>query len=328
MLKVLHLSFHLGCHNELLSISKELGFEVTFLEFNDGTAGKYNIGHDRAEKYWNKNKEYLNQFDLIITSDTAPISRVFLQNNCDKKLIIWINNRFDYHDASTLDCNFPDEEYYNLFKLALKNKNVKIFGYTPFENFYCKNKRGIDIGDLVIKPTGMISNVYKNNKFSNIEDVENTFFIGPYHNDNIMMNLKEKIEDLDFKVYNGRFNGPYDLARFKAVIHIPYAWSNYSFFEAIYLGIIYFIPTKKFLFELKKDKDFFWSPPYSDENIELSEWYNPEHKNILVYFDSWIDLKVKLYTTNYKKQKNIIKIFSFEHTNKMLELWKVVLEIE
>lgn len=327
MTKVLHLSFHLGCHNELLALSKELGFDIKFLEFTDGTPSKYNVGHDRAEKYWNKHKEYFERFDIIITSDTAPISRVFLQNNWTKKLIIWINNRFDYYDAASLDCEFPDDEYYTLIKKALKKDNIKIFGYTPFENYYCKNIKNIDIGNLVIKPTGMLSNVYKNNKLSDIDDIEKLFFIGPYHNDNIMMNLAEKVKSLDFKVYNGRFNGPYDLARFKGVIHIPYAWSNYSFFEALYLGIIYFIPSKKFLFQLKKDKDFFWSPPYKDENIELSEWYNPKHKNLLIYFNSWIDLKVKLYTTNYKKQKDIIKMFSYTHLNEMLELWRNVLEL-
>ena len=119
MIKVLHLSFHLGCHNELLAISKELGFEITFLEFTDGTPSKYNVGHDRAEKYWNKHKDYFQQFDLIITSDTAPISRVFLQNSWEKKLIIWINNRFDYFDAASLDCDFPDSEYYDLIKEAM-----------------------------------------------------------------------------------------------------------------------------------------------------------------------------------------------------------------
>ena len=34
------------------------------MAFDDGTKGKYNIGHDRAEKYWNKHKEYFNTFDL------------------------------------------------------------------------------------------------------------------------------------------------------------------------------------------------------------------------------------------------------------------------
>ena len=33
---------------------------------------KYNIGHQIAEKYYNKHFEYFNTFNIIITSDTAP----------------------------------------------------------------------------------------------------------------------------------------------------------------------------------------------------------------------------------------------------------------
>lgn len=327
MLKILHISFHMGCHNEITNVVKLLNdkynkkIKLSFMEFNDGTRGKYNIGHDRADKYWNKHKEYFETFDIIITSDTAPISRVFLQNNWKKKLIIWINNRFDYCDEATNDCKFPDEEYYKLFRNAVGKNNIYIFGYTPFENYYCKNIRNIDIGNIVIKPIGHISNIYSNANLQKIENKSETFFIGPYHNDNIMINLSEKLKSMDINIYNGRFNGPCDLAEFKGVIHIPYAWSNYSLFEGIQLGIVYFIPSKKFLIELKKDKDFFWSPPYNDDNLELAEWYNDINKDCFVYFNSWIDLKMKLFTTNYTKKKNYLKTFGEQHMNKMLELW-------
>lgn len=324
MLKVLHVSFHIGCHNDFMNIAKELELDLKFLEFTDGTPGKYNIGHERAEKYWNKHKEYFKQFDVIVTSDTSPISRVFLQNGWDKKLIIWINNRFDYHDAASLDCEFPDDEYYQLFKDAVDKPNVHIIGYTDFENHYCKEWRNIDIGNTIIKPIGKPTHIHDTGNFIELEDIQNTFFVGPYHNDNLMMDLPKKLKEMNLPIYNGRFNGPHDLARFKGVIHIPYSWSNYAFFEGLSLGIVYFIPTKEFLLELKKDKDFFWSPPYKDELIELSEWYHPDHKDLLVYFDSWLNLKIKLYTTNYKKQKNLLKEYSFNHSNKTLKQWENV----
>jgi len=323
MKQILHLSFHKGCNNEIKSIMKILNYNLTFLEFNDNTVGKYNIGYERAKKYWEKNKDYFNTFDIIITSDTAPLSRIFLQNNWNKKLIIWINNRFDYFDAATLDCKFPDKHYYDLFRQAIDRKNVRIIGYTNFENYYCKNFKNIDIGNLIIKPTGHISDVYNN--FDRNENYKDTFFIGPYHNDNIMINLSKKLNLLNIKNYNGRYNGPYDLLNFKGIIHIPYSWSNYSFFEAMYLGIIYFIPSKNFLFKLKKNRDFFWSPPYKDKLIELSEWYLPEHKNLLIYFSSWTDLQNKIENTDYINQKQILKNFNKNHTNKMLHLWKNIL---
>ena len=321
-MKILHISFHLGCHNDLTYISKKLNHRLSFMAFDDGTKGKYNIGHDRAEKYWNKHKEYFNTFDLIITSDTAPISRVFLQNNWTKRLIIWINNRFDYCDVATNDCNFPDKEYYELFMKATTMKNVTIIGYTPFENYYCKNILNIDVGDSIIKPIGKISNVYSSISMTKIKDKNETFFVGPYHNDNIMMKLADHLKDMNIKVYNGRFNGPSDLAEFKGVIHIPYAWSNYSFFEALHLGILYFIPSKEFLIKLKHGKDFFWSPPYKENILELSEWYNPEYKDLLIYFNSWNDLKIKLYTINYKICKNKLKEYGKTHEINMLKLWE------
>lgn len=324
-MKYLHISFHKGCHNDLEYISSKLGIKIDFMEFTDGTIGKYNIGHERAEKYWNDNKDFLNQYDCIITSDTAPISRVFLQNNWDKLLIIWINNRFDYCDVATLDCEFPDKEYYELFETSIYSDNVHVIGYTAFENYYCKEIKKIDIGNNIIKPIGKPTHLYNTTNFVNVPDVENTFFVGPYHNDNIMMNLAEQLKSMEIPVYNGRFNGPLDLARFKGVVHIPYAWSNYAFFEGLQLGIVYFIPSKQFLLELKEGKDFFWSPPYEDKNLELSEWYCEKNTELLVYFNSWLDLKIKLFTTNYKKKKELLKEFCKTHTEDMLGRWKTIL---
>ena len=66
----------------------------------------YNIGHQRAETVWNRHKDYFDKFDVIVTSDTAPLSRIFLQNGWRKPLIIWVCNRFDYCDYASLDLVF------------------------------------------------------------------------------------------------------------------------------------------------------------------------------------------------------------------------------
>ena len=103
--KALHLTFHKGCESELATISEALSIELQTwfipdlpVHFLDGVAhgnALYNIGHERAERIWNLHKEYFEQFDVIITSDTAPLARIFLQNGFKKPLIIWICNRFD-----------------------------------------------------------------------------------------------------------------------------------------------------------------------------------------------------------------------------------------
>lgn len=323
MKKILHITFHNGPTNDLNYISKQLNFFIETHFFNDGTCGKYNIGHERAKKYWNKHKDYFNKFDIVITSDTAPLSRIFLQNNWNKKLIIWINNRIDYFDGASLDCDFPDKEYYNLIKNI--GKNVKIFGYTKFENFYCNNIRDLNIGDYVIKPIGI--NLSESSNITNIEDIDNMFFIGDYHNDNIMINLKDQIEKLGIKVYNGRYHGANDLKRFKGVIHIPYSWSTYALFEAIQNNIIYFIPSLNFLISLKKNKNFFWSPPFKNEYLEISEWYCEELSEVFVYFDSWDDLVFKINNLNYYEKKNYLQKYGIKHKNDTLKKWKLILEI-
>ena len=324
-MNILHISFHRGCQNDIEYICNKLGHKLSFMEFDDGetkTNAKYNISHHRAEKCWNKYKDYFNTFDIVITSDTCPISRVFLQNNFEKKLIIWVCNRFNYYDSASLDCNFPDEEYYNLIRDAKNRKNTIIAGYTPFENYYAKNIRNVDIGDLVIKPIGKISNVYNEFNKTIIDNKKNKFAIPQYHNETIMMNLSKKLDELNIPNYNGRYNGPLDLQEFKGVIHIPYAWSNLALFEAMQLGIIYFIPSKEFLFELKKDKDFFWSPPYREEILELSEWYCDDYKDILIYFNSWEDLLFKI---NIDYDKKILIEFGKKHEKKYLNIWDKIL---
>ena len=88
-LKILHLSFHRGCVGEIQGIGKALSLDITSCslidkprEWLDGKSSgnaMYNIGHERANAIWNKHREFFDSFDVIITSDTAPLSRVFLQ---------------------------------------------------------------------------------------------------------------------------------------------------------------------------------------------------------------------------------------------------------
>jgi hypothetical protein len=335
-MKILHLSFHKGCINEFNYICDKLGYEChvlsQILEWNtnkliqpifEDDNQQYNITKDRANKYWKLYETYFNDFDSIITSDTAPLSRIFLQNNWNKPLIICICNRFDYSHG----CNsgFPDKEYYTLFKQSYLKNKIKIIGYTEFENYYCKAIRGVDIGNSVITPCGGISELYKN--FISKPELNNTFFIPPYHNDTIMMNLPEKIKELGYNSYSGKYNGPMDLLNYKAVIHIPYAWSNLAFFEMVSLGIIYFVPSIDFLNILRINKDFFWSPPFIQSSLNLSEWYNEDHKKLLIYFDSWEDLILKINSLNYDEHKKKLKGYGKILETDRLNKWKLLFNI-
>ena len=330
-MKVLHLSFHKGCINDFNYVCKQLNIECHILSsfaelntnkdidaINEPNAQHYNMTSERASKYWNKYKNYFDEFDCILTSDTAPLSRIFLQNGWNKKLLIWICNRFDFSHRPVIGGIFPDKAYFELLQHATNNPNVHIMGYTAFENYYAK-LRGIETKNIVIKPTGGISEIYTNNSQTKAY-LNNTIFIPPYHNDTKMVNLQIKLTQLGFESYCGKYNGPYDLCNYKAVVHIPYAWSNLAFFEMFQLGIVYFIPSLSFLKELM-NRDFFWSHPLIVDKLDISEWYDPEHKDVLIYFNSWDDLKEKIHGLDFDDHKNKLTTFGAAHSSDMLSRW-------
>lgn len=327
-MKLLHLSFHTGCQNDIEYICNQLNIDLTFREFVDGISkgnDKYNITHEKAEYAWNKYKDFYNQFDCIITSDTAPISRVFLQNNWKKKLIIWICNRFDYaHQPDAEKIGFPDKEYYDLINDCKNRENVHLICNTDIEYHHLK-KRNIICEKEIIKPLGLIVNNECNTK-TELPNKNEVYFIPSYHNETIFMNLKEKMNELKIPNYNERHKGFHDLKEFKGVICIPYAYSTWVFFEGIQLGMIYFLPSLQFLKKLSK-KGNFWhqNMEYFDKYLHLSEWYCEEHKDILVYFDSWEDLKYKINITNFKLQKQKIIDFALKIKKNNIRKWKILL---
>ena len=332
-LKVLHLTFHRGCGREIEIVSNTISFELTtwFIQdlpgcsFDGATQGSslYNIGHERSERIWNLHQEFFNSFDVVLTSDTAPLARIFLQNGWEKPLIIWICNRFDYSDEASLDCDFPDKEYYELFKKACSQKNVKIIGYTAYEHEYARSK-GINTGNLVIKPAGQFINSEEGSLVPPEIIKSETFFLPPYHNETIFMDAMSHYARMGIKSYCGRYNGAKDLEQFKAIIHLPYAWSNLALFENMYVGIPYLIPSVNFMKKLIHT-DNYWHQSDSKE-FHLSEWYASENAPCFIYFDSWEDLVFKTKTVDFESRRAQIKALGLKHAEEMLRRWKEVFQ--
>jgi hypothetical protein len=297
-------------------------------QFFDGSAtgnALLNIGHERAKRIWDLHRNYFETFDLIITSDTAPLARVFLQNEWTKPLIIWICNRFDYCDRESLDCEFPDPEYYQLFREAKHRPNVRIAAYTAFEHQYT-GAFGVDTGDLVIAPIGASLLGVDIEAVTAAVMQEERFFLPPYHNETRFMDLSTTCRELGIKNYCGHYDGPLDLLRYKGIIHLPYAWSNVAFFENMQLGIPYFIPSKEFVADLLNVEYYFQNALFlrCTELYDDVEWFSPEHRSIITYFDSWEDLKVKIDEADFPALRKKIKAHAKEHRQIMLERWEAL----
>lgn len=337
-LKVLHLSFHKGCIKEVNALAQvfDLDVDTWFIPdlppgFFDGVSSGnvlYNIGHDRAQRIWDTHRDTFEKYDMILTSDTAPLARPFLQNHFEGKLIVWICNRFDYVDEASRDCEFPDEEYYQLFDNAKNCNNVRVIAYTSFEHYYAKSK-GVDTGSLVITPC--VPNIDSSTDISSIPQhivKPETFFLPPYHNERVFMNLEKHCASLGIRTYCGRYHGAKDIADFKGIIHLPYSWSNLALFENLNVGMVYFIPSEAFFRELAAKGSYFHPSLQmllEEDLFDLSEWYSAERKDIFVYFDSWEDLLYKTQELDYKVQSERVLKYSEEYLKTMLGRWEKVL---
>lgn len=343
-LKCLHLSFHKGCIVEIDHVAKALGVDVTpwFIfdrpleHFEGQNAGLYvyNITAERAQRVWEKHKDYFEQFDAIITSDTTPLSRIFLQNNNWKKpLIIWVCNRFDFFfSPSHTPIDFPDDAYYELIKDAATRDNVFIIPYTNYE-WYHALKKGVDIGLRTIKPIGVVEDAarYKDPSWSVPAHVnkKNTVFVYPRLSKQELAFVTQNCNQHGIATYCGKYNGPADIADFKGMIHWGLQWSNLSLFENFHRGLVHFVPSKKMLQDIDRQGFPLMSTLGSvlrDNASELCEWYTSAHKDLIVYFDSWADLKHKIDTLDFDALSTNIKAFAKQHTQTMLEAWQEVFD--
>ena len=197
--------------------------------------------------------------------------------------------------------------------------NVTIISNTLVEIYYA-NSKNVSLGTRIIKPVG--KKLYHKECY----DISNIFRVPRYHNETIMMNLSKKLNDMGIPSTDDRFlDGEYE--KTKGVICIPYAYLTWALFESFAHGVIYFVPSFEFLLEISKTPNFWFQPPFSPETLRMSEWYNDDHKDLFVYYNSWEDLKYKTENLDYTKQKKKINDFYKIHEENTLRQWKEVLTL-
>jgi hypothetical protein len=321
-MRVLHLSHHDGCHGDLEYVHHRLGMDIERIHYPFG----YNICQNRADEIWNELADRINTYDVVLVSDTAPLSRIILQHMDSFRghLIIWVCNRFDYKDNITNDCGFPDQEYYQLFKHALTSSRVTVIPYTDFERVHA-NRVKLSIRNVTIKPLGLTIREDAPSIIPECIDKPRSYFVPPYHNDRLF-SLHNRLCDMGFENYDDRYAGASDLKGFAGIVHIPYAWSNFALFENWQNRVVYAIPSLRFMRNLSREQGFFWSPPFEYGLLSISEWYCSKNAGNFVYFDSWTDLKRILDNWNIHKHRaqSVLSAFCGGHTITTLKEWENV----
>jgi hypothetical protein len=342
-MRVLHISHHIGCMRDHAYIYDKLGFDYEFWKFPKGL---FKITNEVANNIWNERKDYFNSFDYIVTSDTAPLSRIFMENltDCKPNIIVWICNRFDYNMEF-------DPSFYEIFNyMATYHKSkVLIIPYSDFEGIWCRVRQinpilptitpiGINFKGLEHKLDGLqelkqgyIEDDNASQKYMDESELTGKMFIPIYGNDNRYFQLKSIFDRAGIEYFNGGYKHPNDLKLCKGLITFPDAFSKLITFETIQNEVIVFLPSLKFLSSLmyttNNNTEYWFNCPLRKDPqiLELCEWYRyPECR---IYFDSIEDMinKIKnLSKETIAEKKKWCRTYGQKIENENMEKWRMV----
>lgn len=329
--KVLHLSHHYGClkDHQYVCDRLQLQLESEFSAWPNGVLpkGSYKMTDNLSRQIWDQNEEYFNSFDFVTTSDTAPLSRIFLQN-IDKfrgKLNIWVCNRFDYQMAG-------DSSFYRLFDGATRHSRVNVIPYTEFERVYM-NRYNIHTDQEVIRPIGktipkLLSEYDLVPAQEDVTQDKLDVLVSRYHNDNIFQNSKNICKSLGLKAEHGPYHGAEGLKKLIEQFHCfffnPDAYSKFTTFEMMQLGMPTIIPSESYLLRNSRKSNYFFSTGVSEETVHLCEWYNEYCKQYVLYIDGVeeIPAAVDKIKSNAHTICKTMKATAQTHTEKTLAQWR------
>jgi len=341
---LLHISRHAGCIRDTYTTTALLGIYSEVLHFR----GPYTISKEYADEDWRQNKEYYNQFDYVLTSDTTCISRIFLQhiNELKGRLIIYISNRFDNGVENDL-------HYRQLFMtVAVKRpEKITLVPFCDFETAYALS-RGVDFRHFrSIPPLGdwtPISNeglkldweeeVYgpagdrwAGRSVSKSLEMFDTLYLNHYPNeqDNGMI---QKCKENGIKCFLGYAES---VAAFKAMVVLPFIPCQIAPYDTIARGIVALVPTPRFLLELaSRVVPGFGSYMYMDGGLGLVNGtsfcvWTTQFKECRIQFDSgkeMLELMKNVTAAELNKKRNNCITAASLHRIGVLNAWRKIFQ--
>lgn len=340
MKKVLHLSHHYGCMKDHQYVCNELGLDLTnklsiwnqIIERDH-----YVISKDYANAVWEAEKDYFNTFDYVITSDTAPLSRIFLQNINEFKgqLIVWVCNRFNYDMQG-------DSDYHSLFSQAVGMDNVRVIPYTEFERVWAKHF-GVNIIEEVVRPIGYSIDA----PLSEEEDLKLIGFGGDYgdelkggdvlvsryHNDTIFQDTVKLFDSYDLVAdvckYRG-YSGLVELAKkYQVYFILPEQYSKLAAFEMMGIGLPVILPSEDFIFKLSRQSNYWFGSGLYKDTVSICEWYNEYFDKFAIYIDDFSEIPEAFNTVISHKEQicAIMAECSQAHKEKTLQQWRKIYNV-
>tara|TARA_R100000005_G_C4988245_1_gene196039 strand:+ start:570 stop:1589 length:1020 start_codon:yes stop_codon:yes gene_type:complete len=337
-MKVLHLSHHYGCLKDHQYVCNQLGIELEskFSKWSQVIPkDTYIITKHVVKDIWSKYADYFNTFDYIITSDTAPLSRIFLENIDDlkSKVIIWVCNRFNYNMEA-------DAEYHQLIGKYADDERVKIVPYTEFERFWLE-RSSIRTEYETIRPIGLVVPEPINESEEHdvgldgdykFDDSPGDVLVSRYHNDNIFQDSKSRCERFGLTARHAKYRGAVEFEKlvknYECFLMFPDAYSKFTTFELMQMQMPVILPSESLLLNLSRQPNYFFSTGVIPETVKYCEWYNEYYEKFAVYFEDLAGIgdAVKMVKDNKEQIKSLMAEAAKQHTEKTLQQWRKIYE--
>lgn len=326
-----HYTMHNGCAMDIKNLSKDLNIELTTYIPDSRPHEDYIINDQKADLIWERHKDLFLFNDILLFSDTMPMSWCVLKNlnklPSTTKIILWITNRFNYAIENS-------KEYYDLINQIKHSNNVYFLFANKFEKLYLNNFCNIDgIKSFDFLPYG--KRTIENYNCLEIQNKQNIPYLMNYENETKFVNLKQTLDEKQINYYfksqrssENTYCGPFEIINCSCVIHIPYSWSTIAYSEYISLGKSFVLPSLSWL---SKHINSLWFQ--TSKNIDLissySLWYDQNIKNGFNYFDN-IDHMIDILEnkTLLQEKGNICLSYANKIHNDNLEIFKKIMEIK
>ena len=325
MTKVLHLSHHYGCMKDHQYVCDQLGLELTnklsiwnqILERD-----QYVITKDYGNSVWQQNKTYFNGFDYIITSDTAPLSRIFLENldQFEGQLIVWVCNRFNYEMTQ-------DKEYHTLINESAKKDNVKVIPYTEFERTWAAA-----CGDKPLSEDESQDLIGFGGDYGE-ELTGGDILVSRYHNDTLFQDTVKLFRSYGLSADSCKYKGHKGLVelatKYDAYFILPEQYSKLAAFEMMNIGLPVILPSEELIMHLSRIPNYWFGSGLYKDTVGTCEWYNEYFDKFAVYIDDFSEIPEALNTVKEHKEqiRAIMAECSKTHQEKTLDQWRKIYNV-
>lgn len=299
-----------------------------------------NLDQAMCDQFYERYKDYLDQFDCFIVAFNAPFALLYEKFN---KPIIIINPA-RYEAPFTLDqakWSWLD----NFLIEGVKKNQIFIVSNNKGDQQYLEYFTGIK-HDVI--PSLCL---YTNSQYTGKKD---GFLIHSWTADTFLGIISNSFKEPQL-IQNSNFHHPYqwqDLYDYKGLVHFPYQISTMSIFEQYSANVPLFFPTKRFLEQLQLSypntilSQLSWYSVYGvtpttlsndDPNnvlnkdivklwIDTADFYDEENMPYIQYFDSYEELEYLLKTVDCETISLNMKNFNIKRQKLAYKKWQEILQ--